>query len=225
MKKFNSGKSIINKVFTTFTVSILCFNLTAQNNYQEAMQKALDRRSTADTITDWLGIAAQFERIADVETNNWLPLYYTSESYCELSFMSPETEDKQKYIELSQNKLDMALKIAPNESELFTLQGLIYLAAISVDPMVNGQIYMPKLSRSLQTAMAIDSTNPRPVYLQALSIFYTPEQFGGGGQIALPLFEKSLYLFNNFETKGTFYPDWGHQACSDMITRINNNQQ
>ena len=78
------------------------------------------------------------------------------------------------------------MKIAPEESEIHTMQGMIYQALMSIDPATNGQLYGPKSNGALQTAIKLNPENPRPYYLQAVSIMYTPEEYGGGKEAALP---------------------------------------
>ena len=57
--------------------------------------------------------------------------------------------------------------------------------------MTNGK----DASEALQKGLALDPNNPRLYYLQGMSLFNTPAQFGGGKDKAKPLFEKSVALF------------------------------
>ena len=200
-----------------FIAGLFSVTVLAQNNYEAAMETALNNFENADSTKELQAVAAQFERIANAEQNEWLPQYYASMTNCNLAFMTEDIQKKEMYINQSQSWLDKAMKIISDESELYTLQGLIYQAYIGIDPENNGRIYSSKANGSLQTAIKLNAENPRPYYLQAMMILYTPEQFGGGKQAALPLFEKAMELFNKSESGNTLLPDWGKTDCEQYI--------
>ncbi|HLY69983.1 MAG TPA: hypothetical protein VKR53_09645, partial [Puia sp.] len=60
--------------------------------------------------------------------------------------------------------------------------------------------------------------NPRLYYLQGMSMFNTPEQFGGGKDKAKPLFAKSVELFKKQEHK-PLYPNWGQDQAEQMLAK------
>ena len=68
--------------------------------------------------------------------------------------------------------------------------------------------------------MKLDTLNPRPEYLQGVSLYYTPEQFGGGSAAAKPLLEKSLTKFNLFEPDNDLMPNWGREMVEQMLEKI-----
>jgi hypothetical protein len=69
----------------------------------------------------------------------------------------------------------------------------------------------------LQQGMRLDPNNPRLYYLQGMTLFNTPEQFGGGKEKAKPVFEKSLALFKAFKPKSDLYPTWGQKITEQML--------
>jgi hypothetical protein len=66
--------------------------------------------------------------------------------------------------------------------------------------------------------MKLDPNNPRLYYLQGMTLFNTPEQFGGGKDKAKPVFEKSVALFKTAQSK-ELYPDWGKDQAEQMLAR------
>jgi hypothetical protein len=90
--------------------------------------------------------------------------------------------------------------------------------------MENGQKYSAKANGSFQTALELNSENPRPYYLQAVSLMYTPEQYGGGKKAALPLFEQAMKLYNDSSTVSKFYPDWGREDCERNLKNCKDHQ-
>ena len=209
---------------TIYSLIIMCLmgiNLNGQDTYAEAMQKGLGDFENIETLDDFVAIANHFERISEVESNAWLPFYYASYIYCILAFKTSEVAIKEVYIEKAQSGLDKAMEISPKESELHTLQGMLYQAYIGIDPMQNGQVYSGKAAASFGNALEYNPKNPRPIYLQAISIMHTPEQYGGGKKAACPLFQQAQQLFESFEPVGEFAPDWGKDDCTNYLSGCN----
>ena len=70
----------------------------------------------------------------------------------------------------------------------------------------------------LQKAMTLNPDNPRLYYLRGMSIFGTPEQFGGGKEKAKPIFEKAVALYKTEQLK-PLYPHWGQKQAEDMLAQ------
>ena len=79
--------------------SLLALNMAAQPNYEQAMGQALEQFGNATDFSGLQAAAAQFERIAEVETAEWLPSYYASMIYCILSFRIEDPKEKDKFVE------------------------------------------------------------------------------------------------------------------------------
>jgi hypothetical protein len=217
--KFTSMKTIFSLIFLiTITVAV-----SAQTDFENAMIKNLKGFDSANTEQKMKELAAKFERIATAEPTQWLPRYYSALIYTTISFMIGDATDKQSYIDYAQKQLDEASKISPNESEIYTLQGMIYQSTIMIDPMKNGQIYGGKAAGAFQQAVQLDPTNPRPLYLQGVSVMYTPEQYGGGKKNALPMLTKAMELFKNFSPKSNIYPVWGQDQCEQNLNMCKEN--
>lgn len=197
-------------LFVAVATGLISFG---QSKFESAMADALKQFGESNSPESMTAVSNQFDRIATAEPGEWLPLYYSSMINCILAFQTEEPIAKQALIDNAQLKLDAALKIASSESELFTLQIMIYQALMAVEPMNNGMVYGAKASGSFQTAVTLDPGNPRPYYLQGISVMYTPEQFGGGNAAALPLFAKGVELYNAFVPKSEIYPNWGKDEC------------
>lgn len=197
---------------------------SAQTTFESAMQKSLQTFDSSKTDQQMKDAAARFERIAAAESTQWLPRYYSSLIYTVLSFKTTDNKIKQNYIDYAQQQLDEAMKIAPKESELYTLQGMIYQSIITLDPEKNGQLYSGKATGSYQQAEQLDPSNPRPVYLQGVSTMYTPEQFGGGKKAAYPIFTKAIKLFGTFKPINALYPKWGEKDCQKYLEMCKEDQ-
>ena len=70
-----------------------------------------------------------------------------------------------------------------------------------VDPQSRWMSYGKEAGDALTKGMQLDPNNPRVYYLQGMSLFNTPEQFGGGKDKAKPLFEKAVELYKAAKPK------------------------
>lgn len=153
--------------------------------------------------------AGQFEILANYKKEDWLPRYYHALCLLQMSWMSAETE-REGLIKAAETSIKMASDLSPNNSEIVALEGWMYQATVVLNPMVNGMIYGPKSTKTLQKAEELDPTNPRPHYLEGSFIYFTPEMWGGGMDRAKPHLEKAKELFANFKPASDFAPNWGN---------------
>lgn len=212
-------KSLISLVL----IFVMPLGIYSQTNFEKAVKNALAEFDSSKTPDDMKAVAAKFERIAAAEPEQWLPDYYAAFINCLLAF---ETQDKDKikfHTDYAQKFVEEAMKIAPEESEIYALQGMIYQAVIGIDPMNNGMVYSGKASGAFETALKLNPANPRPYYLQGLSLMYTPEEYGGGKKAAIGLLSKANDLFVSFVPASDISPDWGKEDCAGQLARCNEN--
>jgi hypothetical protein len=202
---------------------MLCFvsGLSIADNYQQAMGQALQSMTTANNTEKLLAVADQFERIGNAEKNQWLPFYYASFSCLNVIMRSNNLNEKEKeqiFIR-AEGLLQKAKDVAPKESELYALQGLLYQLMIS-NPEDGATLSM-KSASALEKAQSLNSENPRVYYIQGTNAFYTPKMFGGGAERAKPLFEKAKQLFDAQQVTNPFLPSWGKEHNEQLLNQCN----
>lgn len=208
----------------SFLVLLLIFasfiSIQGQDKYEKAMKKNLSMIDSSKTVEDFLQTANGFERIAKAEKDKWLPYYYSSMVYTLASFSDTTKSKKDGYLDKADNFISIADSLEPENSEIYTLKGMISQARMQVDPMNRWMKYGPLSDQSFKKAMAIDSLNPRPEYLIGIGVYYTPQQFGGGPKNAKPYLEKSLEKFNQFKPENDIAPNWGRKMVEGLLNQI-----
>jgi len=179
--------------------------------YEKAMSLSIEKLFQVKTIPEYIEVANQFERISNIEKEEWLPLYYASFAYIMISFQEPDNAKKDTYLDQAQKYLDQAKAIAPAESELYMLQGFLYPSRINIDPMNRGMKYIGDMNKSLDKALELNPENPRVYYLRATMTHHTPEAYGGGADKALPLYLVAAEKFRTFKPKTAISPNWGKE--------------
>jgi len=180
------------------------------SSYKEAMIENIEKMNNSQDPAVLVELANAFDRIAQKETNEWLPLYYSAYSNVSVTFFNQQltTDEKVKIFDKAQQKIDEALKIMEKESEIHVLQAMIYQLRISTD-MNNAYQYTMKINEALGRAETLDAKNPRIPYLRGTTFFYTPTEYGGGPSVAKPLLEKAAKLFSSADTSNPLMPTWG----------------
>jgi hypothetical protein len=204
-------------------VFVLPFGAFAQGEFEQAMGATLADYGKAGNDEELKAVEARFERIAMAEPSQWIPRYYIAMINCNMAFQNPDPAQKKLYTDKAQKFIDEAMNIASKESELYTLQGMIYLAVIGINPMNNGMVYSGKATGSFETAKALNPNNPRPYYMQGLTVLNTPVEYGGGKKAAIGLLTKANELFASFVPVSPLYPNWGKDDCAVRLEDCNKN--
>ena len=189
--------------------------------YEKAMKKNLSKIDGAKDVGSMLDVANGFERIAFAEKDKWLPYYYASFMYVLSSYADTTAGKADSYLDKADAFINIADSLEEDESEIYTLKGMIAQARLQVDPMNRWMKYGQISSRNFETAMVLDTLNPRPEYLMGVGLLYTPEQFGGGPVTAKPLLEKSLDKYNQFVPDNDLMPTWGRRLVEQLLEQIN----
>jgi hypothetical protein len=209
-----------------FILFVLIFSRKITGNdtlYYSLLRKSIDLAGEEYKLENFRQLANCSERILLVYKNEWLPYYYDAWANINMSFIQTREEEKEMYCNRAQALLDDAIKIKPGESELFVLQSLLYYARMSISPMINGPLYLPKAVNALKDAEKLEPENPRIYYLRGKSAINTPKIFGGGREIAVPLFEKALAMYKIFKRKSTIHPDWGREDSERLYNECKTN--
>lgn len=199
----------------------------AQNEkYTQAMSDGIKALNSIDRSKpdpkSLVDIANRFERIAAAEPKEWLPKYYAAYANVMLGFVAPTLTEKDQYLDKANALLKDAEAIAgkPNDEIeiLKAYQSQIHLAA---DPMNRWQADGEKFQGYLQSAKSINADNPRIYYLEGSSLFFTPEEYGGGKKVAKPMLEMAQQKFTTFQPASGIHPDWGKMETEWMLSQTN----
>jgi len=200
-----------------FVALLVSLAAGAQNDkYTQVMQKNISLLDSAKTIDELTSLAATFDRIGDAEKDKWLPYYYAALAQTWIGW-NPATKDKDANSAKINAYLSKAEALEKN-AELYAVENMSATQQMLVDPQSRWATNGKDASAALQKGMAADPNNPRLYYLQGMSLFGTPPQFGGGKDKAKPLFEKSVSLFKSAQPK-PLYPTWGQQQAEQMLAQ------
>ena len=201
-------KNIIVLIITLFSTFVI-----AQTPYDKGMQKGFEYWNKGETDK----AIATFDRIGQAEKTNWLPYYYAANVGITSSFGERDKEKKELLMDSAEEYIKIAMKISKNNSELYALKGLLLTAIVSSNPMVNGPRYTGETIETYNTAIQLDSTNPRPIYLRGQFQMGAARFFKQDLGPFCREVESSLDKFDNFTPKGKYYPTWGKDRALAIV--------
>ena len=205
------------KIIAAFVFMVTISIAQAQSEkFTQAMQTNIALLDSAKTPAALDAASAAFERIGDAEKTQWLPYYYAALALTTKGWMDQKL-DKDQNAERIKALCTKATAIN-NNSEIYALLNMAATQQMIVDPQNRWQTYGAEAGAALQKGLQMDPNNPRLYYLQGMSAFNTPEQFGGGKDKAKPLFQKSVDLFKASQAK-PLYPNWGEKMAEDMLAK------
>ncbi|HVT84444.1 MAG TPA: hypothetical protein VHD35_04535 [Chitinophagaceae bacterium] len=211
------------KKYLLFLVAIIALQtagFSQSEKYVATMKQNLSMFDSAKTVEDFTKLANTFERIGDAEKTQWIPYYYAALALSTAGWM-PEVTDKDANATRINGLCDKAEAVATSDSdksEILAVRNMSATQQMMVDPQSRYMSYGQAASQYLQQGLKLDPNNPRLYYLQGMSLFNTPVQFGGGKDKAKPVFEKALELYKQQHPEH-FHPRWGQKQTEDMITQ------
>lgn len=188
--------------------------------YTKAMNSnitLLDSMMAKNNVAD---LANNFARIADAEKNQWLPYYYAGYCVATQAMMEKDNNKKDGLADKAADYISKAETILGKEtSETDVVKSMIATARMTVDPQSRYMTYVGDINGNIEKAKKLDPTNPRPYLLEAENKFYTPEAFGGGKEVAKPIFETANKLYENFKPETSLSPAWGKSSVDYFLSQ------
>ena len=209
------------KTLTTFLMALILMSsqlLAQSGNYQTAMKKGLDLLSAAKTPENFIAAANHFERIANGESKQWLPVYYSAYAHLTAGLLSQDNSLKDQYFDMALKQIELAQAVLPDNSEIFALQGYCQFMKMSVDPQSRFSL-IADARASLEKAKQLNPENPRPWFVQGQNTFYTPEAFGGGKAMAKGLLEQAVAKYEQFKPEMELAPGWGAERAKMLLAQ------
>lgn len=223
-EKRKSNLSILKKQFLTILISLAVSSGLSAADFENGMQKGKEMFNNAKTIQELVDVTNYYERIAEANKSEWLPLYYAAYASLSAGFQIEKTDSKDEWYQKGLAFLERAKEIKKDESEILALEGYLKLMYISNKPMLRAPTQTGSAIELLEKAKKLNPSNPRPWLIHGQNTFYTPEFFGGGSDNAKPLLEKANDLYKTFSSNGSLMPTWGKERCEKLLEECAENK-
>ncbi len=203
--------------------TIICLatmSFAQSDKYTTAMKGNIALLDSMMVKGNYIELANNFERIGDAEKTQWLPYYYAAFCTVTQAYNEKDNSKKDAIADKATELINKSETILGKEnSETDVVKSMIATAHMMVDPQSRYMTYGPESAGLIEKSKSLDSTNPRPVLLQAENTFYTPEQFGGGKDAAKPLFDEAMRLDTAFKPETEISPNWGKLSLEYFLSQ------
>jgi hypothetical protein len=196
-------------MFIVVPFLLMTIYVNAQSQYEAGMQKAFglwqEGKATASL--------AMFERIGQAENENWVPLYHAANLLISTSFDIEDANERNTMLEKAKSIIEKAHKRSADNSELLTLEGLLYTAYVAMDPGTYGMMFSAKIMELHNKAIALDPGNPRA---HANKIEYAMGSARFFGQDLAPFCEQMKAIIPKFDEQQSdvpFAPEYGKERA------------
>jgi tetratricopeptide (TPR) repeat protein len=185
--------------------------------YQKAMKKEIAGLNEAGSLNEFQQSANGFERIIQLNPNEWQPYYYNALAYIYQGLdNSLSLTKKDEVLAKAGELIKQAQDLSPNNSEIVTLEGFKIMAQVSADPGSRGQSLSGTVLSTFGKAMKMDPQNPRAVLLMGQMELGMAKFFHSGTERACGLVKQSQAIFaaQDDETlKAKLAPTWGRRVA------------
>lgn len=216
----------------TITLTIIALflyeSLFSQSEvYFQKMGESLEQFSSIETPEDYLEVAAAFERISTVETEQWLPLYYHAQCYVLVSFVDQEadTDKKDAYLDVAEKSIEKIKLLAPEEAEIHALESFLYTGRLVINPMERGMTFGAKSNASIQKALALDPANPRAKYLKLTGDIGTAKFFGQETSKYCGQASELHAVWDDYIIPSPIHPSWGKELVESIMNDCESNTE
>jgi hypothetical protein len=218
----NSKKyKLMKKALLLLSIALISLPAISQGKkYQKGMLKAIQQMDKASDPAAYMESVATFEAFAEANPTQWIPSYYAAQMLILTSFEEDNPDTKDNLLARANKSLGYALKMAPGESEIHTLQAFYYIGMMSVDPETRGPEYFEDVNWALSKASELNPKNPRAKYLEAMMALNMPDFLGGGPETAKPIFLDAEELFKDFQNEDPLWPSWGADIVQEELKKL-----
>ena len=208
---------------TTFFVCAMLIAtvvMGGDEKYYQKMGETLSGFSTCSSVEDFQNLANKFRVIANVEKEEWLPLYYEAHCYVMISFMEDlSAEEKDGYLDKAYSLIESMEKLAPNEAEVQVMKALYYTGSLVVNPPQRAMGTTPLIHAAIAKTLALEPNNPRAIFLRISNEMGTASYFGEDTSAFCAQAKDLLQNWDSYELKSPIHPNWGKEDVEGIVAR------
>jgi len=186
--------------------------------YKQKMGETLSGFSTSNSVEDFQNLANKFRVIANVEKEEWLPLYYEAHCYILISFMGNlSAEEKDSYLDKASSLIESMTELAPKVAEVQVMKAFYYTGSLVVNPPQRAMGTTPLIHAAIAKALALEPNNPRASFLKISNEMGTASYFG---EDTAPFCAQAIELLQNWDSyvlKSPIHPNWGKDEIEGIV--------
>lgn len=212
------------KKTTLFACAMLIATLAmgGDDKYYQKMGETLQEFSSCSSVEDFQNLANKFRVIANVEKEEFLPLYYEAHCYILISFMGElSAVEKDSYLDKASELLERMEDLAPNEAEVEVMKAFYHTGYLVVNPPQRAMSTTPLIHSAIAKALAMEPNNPRALFLRISNEMGTASYFGEDTSAFCAQAKELLQNWDSYELKSPIHPNWGKEDTEGIVKGCN----
>lgn len=206
------------KLILVFAMALMTATIIkSQSLYETNMEKAF-RFWSEGKVTESVAL---FERIAQAEKGEWIPLYHAANVLISGQFSIEDQTERNAMLEKAKGIIAEAHQRSENNSEIITLEGLLYTGYVSMDPGTYGMKYSSKIMQLHSKAVALNPDNPRALANKIEYEMGTAAFFGNDSAPFCKQMKEIIPKFENQKLSAPFAPSYGIERAKKVAESCN----
>lgn len=222
----NTKIILLMKKLYALLIALLILGQANAQDFKKTLSETATAFFKAEDAATRVSQSNRLVLIAKKFNTEWSAPYYAAISKILINWEETSAAKKDALLDESEELLNTAKTVAKaddknTQSELHVLEAMIANARMAVDPEKRWQKYGKIFDDQLEQAKVANADNPRIYYNKGISVFFTPEMFGGGKKKALTYLEKAKILFDKEVKDDITIPSWGSEVNDEFIKQAN----
>lgn len=204
-------------IFLIIICTAFYCSVSGQSKYEQGMQKAFGLWGEGKVKES----VALFERIAQAESDNWIPVYHAAQLLIISSHGIEDMSQREATLEKATGLVNMAYQRSEDNSEVTTLEGMLLTGYLAMDPGTYGMTYSAKIPALYEKAIEQNPDNPR-AYANMIEFEMGAARFFG--QELGPICKKMKEIipkFKNQKVEEPFAPSYGLERAEQVVANCN----
>lgn len=197
-----------NLLFFVFALNFFVFQA---QTLEERLTSAFLEFDTTQVFAKKMAASSKLELLANMESENYAVNYYAAYSKAMISYLETDKDRRDMYLDIADGFLEKVKQLQPKNEETYVLGALIANARLVVDGGSRWKKQGDIFNANIDSAKAINPSNPRIYHLKGVAVYFTPKMFGGGAKNAIELLEKAKTLFATQVSGNILVPYWGEK--------------
>lgn len=205
------------RLFLTFVTAFLIAITVKAQSYEQGMGKAFNLMKEGK-FTEASSI---FQLISKTEKDNWIPTYHAANTLIISSFNEKDIARRTLQLEEAKKLITEAHRRSGDNSEIYTLEGLLYTGYVTMDPQTFGMQYSGKIMGLHKEAIALNPENPR-AHANLIEWEMGAAKFMGGDVNAIcAKMSEIIPKFENQKLETPFAPSYGIERAKQVASNCN----
>lgn len=194
------------KILLVFTLAMMTATVVkTQSQYESGMERGFKLWGEGKTNE----AVAMFERIGQAEKDNWIPVYYAANVLIATQFTEEDKTLRNSMLEKAKEIIAEAHKRSENNSEIITLEGVLYTGYVAMEPETYGMQYSPMIMQLHNKAVALNPENPRALANKIEYEMGSARFFGNDLKPFCEQMKEVIPKFENQKLDVLFAPSYG----------------